>query len=126
MRHKDIRILQREHLAYVTANYSMGEEDYIAQRIQDKSLYGAFVEDKIVGFVGSHEEGSMGILFVEEAYRRQGIGEALEAYCINRWREQGATPYAHIIVGNDTSMRLQDRLGLYTAPNKIWWLGPAD
>ncbi len=123
VRHKDIRMLTLEDEEYVKTHYHMGNEDYARERIQAKAMYGAYVEDKLVGFVGSHDDGSMGMLFVEEAYRGRGIGESLEAYNINRQRELGFTPYAHIIVGNEVSMHLQEKLGLYIAKDTIWWLG---
>lgn len=123
VKHKDIRLLTSCDLEYVMEHYSMGDREYIAERIAAKAMYGAYVEGKLAGFVGMHDEGSMGMLFVEEKYRRLGIGESLEAYNINRICEKGWTPYAHIIVGNDVSMHLQERLGMYAAENPIWWLG---
>ena len=118
----EIRLLSMEDKAYVAANYH-DNEDYIMNRIEAKALYGAYVEDKLVGFIGIHSDGSTGILFVEPSYRSRGIGQALEAFIINHQLEMGHTPYGHIIVGNEKSMRLQEHLGLYLAKDTIWWLG---
>lgn len=123
VKHKDIRLLLPEDLNYVTEHYRMGSEAYIQERIRAKVMYGAFIGEKPVGFVGMHDDGSMGMLFVEEAYRGQGIGASLEAYIINRILEKGWTPYAHVIVGNEGSLRLQKNLGLYISNDTIWWLG---
>jgi len=123
VKHKDIRTLTLKDEEYVKLNYHMGNEAYVKERILAKVMYGAYVEDRLVGFVGSHDDGSMGMLFVEEAYRGRGIGESLEAYNINRQRENGFIPYAHIIVGNEASVHLQEKLGLYFAKDTIWWLG---
>lgn len=120
--HKDIRMLTREEFPYVAEHYALGDPDSVKERIDAKALYGAFVEGRIVGFAGIHEDGSMGMLYVDEKYRHQGIGAALESYIINREREVGHTPYAHIIVGNEESLRLQEKLGLYQAKQNIWWL----
>ncbi|MCM1185949.1 MAG: GNAT family N-acetyltransferase [Lachnoclostridium sp.] len=111
-----------EDKAYVAANYH-DNEDYIVNRIGAKALYGAYVEDKLVGFVGIHNDGSTGILFVEPDYRGRGIGQALESYIINRQLEMGHTPYGHVIVGNENSVRVQEHLGLYLSKDTIWWLG---
>ena len=123
VRHKDIRPLTMEDEEYVLANYHIGGGTYIAERIMAKELYGAYIDGRLAGFGGIHNDGSMGMLFVDPAYRRMGLGEALEAYIINRQREKGYTPYAHIIVGNEASVKLQERLGLYLSKDTIWWLG---
>lgn len=123
VRHRDIRILDMEALEYVKQHYETGAEGYLENRILNGAMYGAFAENKLVGFIGTHDDGSMGFLYVEEAYRRRGIGESLEAYNINRQREAGYTPYCHIIAGNEGSMHLQERLGLYLSKDTIWWLG---
>ncbi len=123
VRHRDIRPITMADRDYVLQHYHMGSGDYIAERIGAGVMYGAYEEDRLVGFVGTHDDGSMGMLYVEEAFRHRGLGEALEAYNINRQRELGYTPYAHIIVGNQASVRLQERLGLYPAKDTVWWLG---
>lgn len=123
VRHKDIRLLGPEDAEYVITHYHMGEPEYIRERIQSRAMYGAFVEGELKGFVGSHDEGSMGMLFVEDSCRERGIGASLEAYNINRICERGFTPYAHIIVGNDVSLSLQRKLGLCASSGTIWWLG---
>jgi predicted GNAT family acetyltransferase len=64
----------------------------------------------------------MGMLYVDEAFRRQGIAESLEAYYINRSIEKGRIPYCHVVAGNPASEHLQEKLGLYRAKNKAWWI----
>ncbi len=123
VRHKDIRLLQTEDVEYVTTHYHLGDREYIKERIQAKCMYGAYVDDKLVGFVGTHNDGSMGMLYVEEAYRGRGLASSLGAYNINRHKEQGFIPYAHIIVDNEASIQLQEKQGLYLSKDTIWWLG---
>lgn len=123
VRHKDIRALKMDSLGYLRAHYHMGSEEYMADRIQAGAMYGAYIEGQPAGFVGVHDDGSIGMLFVEEKFRGRGIGESLEAYMINRQRELGYIPYGHIIVGNGASLRLQERLGLCLSKDTIWWLG---
>lgn len=122
VKHKDIRLLTVDDLEYVMTNYRNSEE-YLRRHLQTKSLYGACVEDRLVGFVGLHEDGSSGFLFVEEEYRGQGIGAALEAYSINRLLEQGYTPFGYVVVGNEASMCVQEKLGLYLSRETVWWMG---
>ena len=111
-----------EHLDYVSEHYSYDNRDYVEARINEGVMYGAFVEDRLVGFMGMHNEGSLGLLYVEEAYRRHGIAVSLESYVINITLEKGWTPYGHVIVGNEESFLLQEKLGLYRSDKTIWWL----
>jgi len=122
VKHKDIRQLTLEHLSYVQEHYQNESAEYMKERILAGVMYGAFVEGQLVGFVGEHAEGSLGLLYVEEVYRGTGIGKSLEAYMINRHREWGYIPYGHVIVENEISRELQESLGLYFAKNNIWWL----
>lgn len=122
VKHKDIRQLTTEHLDYVSSHYSYDGREYVEARIREGVMYGAFVGDVLVGFVGMHNEGSFGLLYVEEAYRRRGIAVSLEAYAINRTLEKDWTPYGHVIVGNEESFALQEKLGLYRSDRTVWWL----
>ena len=120
--HKDIRRLNMESSSYVCSHYDMGQAEYIRERLLAGAMYGAFSEDHLVGFIGIHSEGSLGMLYVEEAYRRQGIASSLEAYLVNHMLKQGFTPFTQVKEGNEKSIRLQERLGFYQASNLFWWL----
>lgn len=122
VRHKDIRRLTVEDLAYVSEHYRHGTEKYVEERILAGVMYGAFADGRLIGFIGTHDEGSMGMLYVEEQYRRQGIGESLLSYNINRVMERGWVPYSHVLEDNPASERLQEKLGLYKASKPVWWL----
>lgn len=131
VRHKDIGKLTMEHYEYVCTHYCDAEwgegspgigRDYIKERIQAGSMYGVFKEDELAGFGGIHADGGLGMLYVDEKCRRQGMGASLEAYIINRMLERGWTPYGHIVTGNEASVRLQEKLGLYQAAKNILWM----
>lgn len=121
--HKDIRRLDMEAQPYVAQHYHMGDTQYVTDRIQAGAMYGAFVEGRLAGFIGIHDDGSSGMLYVDEKYRRRGLGEALEAFLINVQLDQGYIPYGHVILGNEVSMRLQERLGQICSEGRLWWLG---
>lgn len=120
--YREIRRLTMDDLPYVSGHYEHDTAEYVAERIQAGVMYGAFAAGRQVGFIGTHSEGSMGMLYVEEAFRRQGIAEALESYNVNRYLEKGWTPYCHVIEGNEVSEHLQEKLGFYKAKNHVWWL----
>ncbi len=128
VRHKEIRQLSLEDCPYVSKWYGREEEGpgicdaYVQDRICAGAMYGAFLEGRQVGFVGIHDEGSLGMLFVEEPFRGMGIAASLEAYAVNRMLEKGWVPYGHVAVGNLASKRLQEKLGFYEAEKSFWWL----
>lgn len=133
VRHKDIRRLGMESYEYVCAHYcdqkiyegNLGVDRdrlYIQERILAGAIYGAYVGDKIAGFVGFHGSGGLGMLYVEGGSRRQGIGASLESYMINRMLEKNWTPYGHIETGNEAALSLQEKLGLYCAAKIFCWM----
>ncbi len=123
VKHKDIRVLDVTDLEYVKNHYKDENAEYIENHLLRKAIYGAYVDERLVGFVGIHADGSGGFLYVEEAYRGRGIGESLEAYCVNRQREWGFTPFAYIVAHNKASIELQERMGMYLSSDSVWWFG---
>ncbi len=98
------------------------DEAYLRKRLQAGALYGAFFQGRLAGIAGIHEEGALGLLHVAQECRRCGIGASLEAYVINRMLEKGWTPYGHVEEGNEASMKLQEKLGLYVASKTFLWM----
>lgn len=122
VKHRDIRKLDLSYLDAVSARQEHNDRRYIKICLELGNLYGAFVGDELVGFAGMHREGSLGLLYVEEAYRKEGLAASLEAFTINKTMEKGWTPYGHVVCGNEASERLQEKLGLYRAKKTVWWL----
>ncbi|MCQ2539579.1 MAG: GNAT family N-acetyltransferase [Acetatifactor sp.] len=122
VKYKNIRQLTLDDLEYVNKHYRYEEREYLARRIWAGLMFGAYDGDRLVGFIGVHGEGSGGMLYVDREYRRQGIAESLEAYLLNRCIERGWIPYGHVMEGNEASELLQEKMGLYKASKKLYWL----
>lgn len=73
----EIRQLDISYTEEILAHYHLGSEEYIKERLLNGCMFGAFVEGKMAGFIGTHIEGSIGMLEVYEEYRRRGIAESL-------------------------------------------------
>jgi len=76
----EIKLLTPEYKDIIIKNYSkieIVENDYIQDRLKAKVMFGAFIDDDLCGFIGSHKEGSIGMLEVLPKYRGKGIGAAL-------------------------------------------------
>jgi tRNA (guanine37-N1)-methyltransferase len=120
---EDLRILGPEYLETVHAHYHPEKDGaYLLDRLEQRTMLGVFVEDQLAGFIGTHSEGSIGMLEVFPAYRRQGLASALERGMMFLQMRQGWQPYGHIIVGNDASLALQKKLGLTVAEGHVYWL----
>ena len=122
VKYKDVRPLELDSLSYLVRHYTKGSEAYLKERITAGAMFGAYADERLVGFVGVHDDGSTGLLYVEEEYRREGIGISLVAYAMNRQKEWGYIPYGHTVIDNQRSLALQEKLGLYVAKDTIWWL----
>jgi tRNA (guanine37-N1)-methyltransferase len=120
--YRDIRRLTMEHADYLKTHYHYETEEYLEERLQAGVMYGAFADERLVGFIGTHSEGSMGMLYVEEDFRGRGIAVSLEAYCINRSLEKGWIPYGHVVNDNNISASLQEKMGFYRADKPVWWI----
>lgn len=119
----EIRLLTEEYVDVVAANYhTMDDPDYIRERIQAGCMYGAFLENRLAGFIGMHTEGSVGMLEVLPEYRGRHIGKALETYMLNFSLERGMTPYGQVAEGNEISEKLQESLGLCFSRTMIYWM----
>lgn len=120
---EDLRILGPEHLGAVHAHYHPEEDgSYLLDRLERGMMLGAFVEDRLAGFVGVHTEGSIGMLEVFPEYRRRGLASALERGMIFLQMRRGWQPYCQVIVGNEASRALQEKLGLTMAEGHVCWL----
>ncbi len=125
-----IRPLTLEQHDAVKSTYELLEDageddeygaDYVRERIESGCMFGAFVDDRFAGYIGIHDDGSMGMLHVFTEYRGRKIGKALEAYVINYALELGQIPYGQVVEGNEASARLQESLGLHMSKTPVVW-----
>ena len=86
-------------------------------------LYAVYTKaDEFVGFIGSHPEGSMGLLYIYPQFRRRGYAELTEKFLANEYLQKGQIPYGHVIVGNDASLALQEKMGFERANEYVYWI----
>ena len=119
----ELRLLDRSWAPWLTAHYShdFGGLAYM-ERAADRGIIGAFVEGRPAGFVGFHDEGSIGMLEVLPAYRRRGLGEVLQRAAVNLALERGQLPFGQVIDGNEASLALQRKLGMAVSRTTLFWL----
>ncbi|WP_084756926.1 GNAT family N-acetyltransferase [Clostridium sp. DMHC 10] len=121
----EIRLLTRDYIGFIIKHYSKKElcnDDYIGERIDAGVVYGAFIDGELCGFIGSHEEGSIGMLEVLPQFRRRKIATHLIVKAVNEMLKKGFYAYGQIEDGNEASTKLQKKLGFQISKEKICWL----
>lgn len=81
-----------------------------------------YKDNELVGFIGEHLEGGMGLLLVFPEHRRKGYAEELEKAYIKHTIDRGFVPFGQVVVGNEPSFKLQEKLGFEKSVNTIIWM----
>ena len=100
---------------------TFGDIDYIQGTI-DRGMLGIFDGEALAGFVGVHDEGSLGMLEVLPPYRRRGYGLVLQLAIVRAALAQGRYAYGQVAEDNAASLALQRKAGMTVCPDKIYWL----
>lgn len=117
------RALEEELADEVSAIYSHDmDTEYIRGRIAAREMFGAFSRGRLAGFIGVHEEGSMGMLEVLPAFRRQGVGSLLLSQLCAHQLSRGRIPYSQFVTDNIASEQLHRRLGFDISQDYVYWL----
>ncbi|WP_283683395.1 GNAT family N-acetyltransferase [Parablautia sp. Marseille-Q6255] len=103
-------------------HYDKISEEELWQIRRLHNLYAGYLDGVCVGFIGSHLEGSMGLLEVLPAYRRRGYAVELEQFMIAHMHRQGLFAFAQIETWNEKSLNLQKKLGMQISEEKVYWL----
>lgn len=111
-----------ENLKKITECYHYESPANLAKKLKNGEIFGAFLDGIWVGFVGMHDEGTMGLLEVFPPFRREGVGTALSSFMINRNLSQGFIPFGHIVSNNEASLALNRKLGLTISQNYLYWI----
>lgn len=106
----------------VSSSYSLGSEAELRAAFDGGDFLGGYLDGELAGFIGVHDEGSMGMLHVFEPYRRRGFGEALYAALIDHQLERGRLPFAQIFADNTASLALQRKMGLTVSHDFVYWM----
>ena len=102
-------------------SHSFGGLPYLEDAIR-RGMLGAFVAGEPAGFVGTHVEGSIGMLEVLPPFRRQGVGEALLRGMVALCLAEGKHPYGQVFADNLPSLALQRRVGMALSRELLFWL----
>lgn len=117
-----VRPLGPEYLDQVSEHYHLTGADYVLGRLEAGVMIGAFTpEGALAGFMGTHDEGTLGLLEVLPPYRRRGVARLLQSHMTNRALARGEIPYGQIFEGNTPSLALQASLGFRVSRGYLYW-----
>ncbi len=109
--------------AYLYKNFDYSEYtsvDYIKERI-NKSVSAAIrIQDTLVAWAATHDDGAIGMLHVLPEYRRRGFAREVTINIINKLRQRGKLPFAHIEEDNFGSLKLVEGLG-FVKDRRVSW-----
>lgn len=118
----ELETARLDDLDFISQHYTLADREEIRETIEQGDLWVVRDRGQIFGFIGRHQEGSMGMMHVLPEYRRRGWGERLERALIKIVLSRGELPYGHVVIGNEASARLQEKLGLVLCKEIVTWL----
>lgn len=127
---REVRQLDESYFDTIWASY--GPTGYASERglhklLQSGGILGGFKGDELVGFVGEHPCGSIGMLTVFDGHRRHGWAQTLLLAKIREHMDRGWTPWAEVYPDNRASVSLMRRVGMsITSANEQCYLSADD
>lgn len=107
---------------FISSEYDLITEDELKEVIEYKNIVLGYTDEGIVGFIGEHLEGSIGLLYILPEYRRRGYASELEKEMFRRTREKGYIPFGQVVTTNDASIKLQESMGLTKSEGTVLWM----
>lgn len=117
-----VRIADEHDLMMLVENYHLISPEELEKSVRRRSILLGYDQDHLIGFIGEHLEGSMGILYVFPEYRHRGYGAWLQTYLIAKTMEKGYIPFGQVEKGNLASLGLQKKIGMTQSDNLSVWM----
>ena len=109
-------------LPLLIATYDLVSADELERIVLRKRLILGYDHGKLIGFIGEHLEGSMGLLYVFPEFRRKGYAVALEKSMIVKTLSEGYIPFGQVEKNNRASVLLQKKIGMTISERLICWM----
>lgn len=118
----EIRQLKQNQIEVILEYYDKLSNNEIQTLLKNGDLFGGYKSGTLIGFIGNHLEGSIGILEILPQYRRLGYGAMLESYMVNQMLEKNLIPFTQIEISNKKSLALQNKLGFSISKDRLVWI----
>lgn len=121
-----LHIPREEDFEAFRTTYGIGDDQMKERFFHHPDFRGLYMTDPegkkwFAGYVGMHEEGAMGLLYIAPDFRRLGLGRVLQEYIISEQMARGAYPYGQIYESNEASAELSRGMGMSFADGRIYW-----
>ena len=116
------RTAGKEDLPLLIRTYHLISPEEMTQVVERGTMLIGYRQDQLIGFIGEHLEGSLGLLYVFPEFRKQGFATALEKEAIARTLAKGFVPFGQVEKDNAASLKLQEKLGLARSEGLICWM----
>ena len=116
------RVADISDIDVLLENYDMISPDELREVVERGNIILGYNDNALIGFIGEHLEGSMGILYVFPEYRNRGFATALQKHMIAVTMEKGFVPFGQVDKDNAISLKLQKKLGMVSSENLITWM----
>lgn len=119
----DIRNIDESYLDFISTYYNDGDNsrEYVKSRLSAGAVYGAFINNNLAGFIGTHEEGAIGMLDILKEYRRMGLGHKLLGFMTEKFLSEHKTPFSQIMTDNEASFKLHQKLDYQISKESMLW-----
>lgn len=95
--------------------------NYLKDRINKSFSAGIYIEDKLIAWGITHDEGAIGALNVIENFRHLGYGTEIIINLVKQFRIKNKIPFAQVEEENKAAMNLFSKLG-FVIDNEVSWL----
>ncbi len=123
-RHHDldgIGPLRVEDAPLIARNWTHGDDvEYCRSRIASGPGFGLRKWGRLIAWMLTHEDGSMGILHTLEGWRRRGYGRGVASALTEKIIEEGKRPFCFVLQDNEPSVRLFESLGFQRVAECFW------
>ncbi len=111
-----------ENVDFVTNTYTLGfSREAVKALMTDFEFYATYTDGKISGYIGRHDEGSIGVLEIMPEFRRRGLGAFLVDYSVRKVIESGKIAYCHIVQDNKNSLNMHIKMNFLPCDKLVWW-----
>ena len=100
-----VRTADENDLPKLLENYHLISPEELEQIVRRNRILLGYDGDTLIGFIGEHLEGSMGLLYIFPEYRHRGFGTALQKHLIAKTIEEGYIPFGQVEKDRNDTVR---------------------
>jgi len=124
----DLESLTLDDAEIVNSFYTYKDEEsihFIRDNILNRPTSVYRVNGQPVAWVMVHRDGSTGIMYVKEEYRKRGLAYDLSLDLIDKLKSDNKIPFIHININNYASQALASKVG-FKKLKSVYWYGIKD